>query len=380
MSLFRSEPVLRYQLILQSESAYQCVAELGEIEAVQFMDSNPEVSAFQRKFVAEVKRCEEIERILRYIKREAVKDGLVPTEPSEDPSAPNPRVISELETQLQQDEKNLSDLTTNYHALKKSQSELTELKHVLNYANQVLKESGGDFQQNGTTAHANQDQDASSSSMKFNVVAGVTETHKLVSFERILWRISKGNIFLKHTDITDEDFVNPVTGDKLFKSMFLLFFQGEELKIRVKKVCEGYHASVYPCPDTSRERYEMLAGVEERLKDLDRVLNQTNDHRIGFLNGKIPYLNLWTIQARKMKATYHCLNMFNFDVTQKAMVAECWMPMYDIPQIKEVLERAAREAGSTLAPILNEIAVDEMPPTYNRVNKYTAGYQVNFAL
>ena len=29
MSLFRSEPVLRCQLILQSEAAYQCVAELG---------------------------------------------------------------------------------------------------------------------------------------------------------------------------------------------------------------------------------------------------------------------------------------------------------------------------------------------------------------
>ena len=78
MSLFRSEPVLRYQLILQSEAAYQCVAELGEIEAVQFLDSNPDMSAFQRKYVAEVKRCEELERILRYIKREAIKEGIIP--------------------------------------------------------------------------------------------------------------------------------------------------------------------------------------------------------------------------------------------------------------------------------------------------------------
>ena len=77
MSLFRSEPVVRYQLILQSEAAYQCIAELGEIEAVQFLDSNPELSAFQRKFVAEVKRCDELERILRYIKQEAIKDEII---------------------------------------------------------------------------------------------------------------------------------------------------------------------------------------------------------------------------------------------------------------------------------------------------------------
>ena len=81
MTLFRSEPVLRYQLILQSEAAYQCVAELGEIEAVQFLDSNPELSAFQRKFVAEIKRCEELERILRYIKGQAIQDGLVLPDP-----------------------------------------------------------------------------------------------------------------------------------------------------------------------------------------------------------------------------------------------------------------------------------------------------------
>jgi V-type H+-transporting ATPase subunit a len=73
--------VLRYQLILQSEAAYQCVAKLGEIEAVQFLDSNPEMSAFQRKYVAEIKRCDELERILRYIKREAIKEGIIPVDP-----------------------------------------------------------------------------------------------------------------------------------------------------------------------------------------------------------------------------------------------------------------------------------------------------------
>ena len=37
---------------------------------VQFVDLNPEVSSFQRQFVSEVKRCEEMERKLRYIESE----------------------------------------------------------------------------------------------------------------------------------------------------------------------------------------------------------------------------------------------------------------------------------------------------------------------
>ena len=49
------------------------------------------------------------------------------------------RAISELEADLQQSEKTLSDLTTNFNALRKSEMELTELKHVLTFADQFLK-------------------------------------------------------------------------------------------------------------------------------------------------------------------------------------------------------------------------------------------------
>ena len=81
--LFRSEPVSRCQLILQSEAAYNCVNELGELGLVQFVDLNPDVSGFQRKFVNEVKRCEEMERKLRYLQREAMRDDITIDELSE---------------------------------------------------------------------------------------------------------------------------------------------------------------------------------------------------------------------------------------------------------------------------------------------------------
>ena len=53
-SLFRSEEMALCQLFLQSEAAYGCVSELGELGLVQFRDLNPETNAFQRKFVNEV--------------------------------------------------------------------------------------------------------------------------------------------------------------------------------------------------------------------------------------------------------------------------------------------------------------------------------------
>ena len=50
---------------------------------LQFVDLNPDVSGFQRKFVNEVKRCEEMERKLRYLQREAMRDDIAIDELSE---------------------------------------------------------------------------------------------------------------------------------------------------------------------------------------------------------------------------------------------------------------------------------------------------------
>uniref|UniRef100_A0A8C1JPR5 V-type proton ATPase subunit a n=1 Tax=Cyprinus carpio TaxID=7962 RepID=A0A8C1JPR5_CYPCA len=61
---FRSEEMCLAQLFLQSGSAYDCISELGEMGLVEFRDLNPSVSSFQRRFVSEIKRCEEMERIL----------------------------------------------------------------------------------------------------------------------------------------------------------------------------------------------------------------------------------------------------------------------------------------------------------------------------
>ena len=56
-------------------------------------------------------------------------------------------------------------------------------------------------------------------------------------------------------------------------------YLGEQLKSRVKKICEGFRATLYPCPDQAADRREMAVGVMQRLEDLNTVLGQTNDHR-----------------------------------------------------------------------------------------------------
>ncbi len=36
---------------------------------------------------------------------------------------------------------------------------------------------------------------------------------------------------------------------------------------------------------------------------------------------------------------YHILNMFNLDVTQRCLIAECWCPVDSLEQIQAALNR-----------------------------------------
>lgn len=58
---------------------------------------NLDVNAFQRKFVNEVRRCDEMERKLRYIETELKKDNIHIPDVQEIPRAPAPREIIDLE-------------------------------------------------------------------------------------------------------------------------------------------------------------------------------------------------------------------------------------------------------------------------------------------
>lgn len=164
-------------------------------------------------------------------------------------------------------------------------------------------------------------------------------------------------------------------GDNVYKSVFIIFFQGDQLKTRVKKICEGFRATLYPCPEAPADRREMAMGVMTRIEDLNTVLGQTQDHRHRVLVAAAKNLKNWFVKVRKIKAIYHTLNLFNLDVTQKCLIAECWVPVLDIETIQIALRRGTERSGSSVPPILNRMETFEDPPTYNRTNKFTHAFQ-----
>ena len=134
-TLFRSENMELVQMILNAEASYLCIAELGELGILQFRDLNTSVNSFEKKFVRDVRRCEEMERQIRFVNGELNKCNIntwdTTSSTGEIPDAPIPKDMANLEETLHSIEAELKEINANHEKLTENFLELAEVKHVL---------------------------------------------------------------------------------------------------------------------------------------------------------------------------------------------------------------------------------------------------------
>uniref|UniRef100_A0A8C8J4V5 V-type proton ATPase subunit a n=1 Tax=Oncorhynchus tshawytscha TaxID=74940 RepID=A0A8C8J4V5_ONCTS len=347
-SFFRSEEMCLVQLFFQTESAHNCINELGHLGLVQFKDLNPGTVAFQRRFVKEVKKCEEMERILRFLENEVVKSNIpIPADFTSE-TIPVPRDVLDLESRFDKLEQELKEINSNRDTLRQNFTQLMEINHLLKVFDAFLFYPHDRF------------------------VAGVIKHERFPAFEKILWRLFHGNFVLRHAEIKphEEENMDPVK-----KDVFVVFVQGDQIRGKIRKLCDGFHASMYPCPNNAYARKEMRTNVNTRIEDLRLVLKRTEEFRETTLTAAAANLQEWASKVKKMKAIYYTLNLCNIDITQKLIVAEIWCPVSDLNSVHTALIHGSEQSGSSLSPVVNRIQTQQTPPTFNRVTSFTSGFQ-----
>ncbi|XP_028852145.1 V-type proton ATPase 116 kDa subunit a [Denticeps clupeoides] len=381
-SLFRGEEMCLAQLFLQSGSAYDCISELGELGLVEFRDLNPTVNSFQRKFVTEIKRCEEMERILGYLLREIKKSDIPLPEGEVNPVAPLPKHVMVIMEQLQRLESELSEVTRNKEKLQKNLLELTEYTHMLQITRNFVQHS---TERETRQTHYEEFPFLEKDSMmdytsmqrlgaKLGFISGLIQQVKIEAFERMLWRVCKGYTILSYAEI-NECLQNPDTGEVTRSVVFLISYWGDQIGQKVKKICDCYHCHLYPYPSSNEERTDVVNGLRSRIQDLHTVLHRTEDYLRQVLNKASESVYTWVIQVKKMKAIYHILNLCSFDVTNKCLIAEVWCPVNDLSVLRKALEDCSRKSGATVPSFVNRIPSSDIPPTLIRTNKFTSGFQ-----
>ena len=78
----------------------------------------------------------------------------------------------------------------------------------------------------------------------------------------------------------------------------------------------------------------------QRLEDLQIVLYNTGANRRAELQTIGESLASWQDVVAKEKLIYETLNLLNYDVRRKTLIAEGWCPTRDIAQIQLALRHA----------------------------------------
>jgi V-type H+-transporting ATPase subunit a len=303
-------------------------------------------------------------------------------------ASPSTSEIDELAERSQKLEQRVSALNESYETLKKREGDLTEWRWVLREAGSFFDRAHGnveeirastdnddapllsDIEQNQGSADA----DRSFSGMNIGFVAGVIARDRVASFERILWRTLRGNLYMNQSEIP-EPLIDPSNNEAINKNVFVIFAHGKEILNKIRKISESMGADVYNVDENSDLRRDQIHEVNNRLEDVQNVLQNTQATLQAELNQISQSLSAWMILVAKEKAVYNALNNFSYDSARRTLIAEAWVPTNDLPRIRTTLQEVTNRAGLSVPSIINKIQTNKTPPTYLKTNKFTEGFQ-----
>jgi len=374
-----------------------------------FLQLNPDLTPFQRRYVSYVKRCDELERKLRFFSNEIEKFELE-MQPAGSIDAflrvssampgnsgakqSGAQLLETLEVELEGYESQLRELNSYSEKLTTEYNEKVELQEVLEKARrffmtdaprlavselttggtrdsapQVAPNQAGLLDSESNTTRPNLD-------MRFSSITGVVATEEKNRFERMIFRATRGNCYVRFAPIK-QPITDPETGALLEKSVFIIFYKSESIEVKLKKICDAFSAHRYSLPDMddapSVDR--MLTENAQELVDSRTVLLKNQDTRYRLCQMLAKHTERWTWIVLREKAVYHTLNMFKADVSGM-LRGEGWVVAESVNAVRESVNKAHANMDMAMPSLVDHVPQPwPTPPTHFQTNKFTYGYQ-----
>jgi len=378
------------------------VTELGRLGTVQLTDLNSSVGAFQRRYVAEISRIDVMERRLRYMDEQLKKHDVVPQPPprsealldalaqraaeGQSPAA----LLADMEVLLEEKERELRTLAGYAASITQDYNTKVEFKHVLDKTRGFAREdpniprgaepapTAGDAEVQPPQPRAGvQDTDLT---IRFRFVAGTILQEDRLPFERMIFRVTRGNSYMRFTEI-DEVIVDPSTNQQVQKNVFIIFYQAQYIQDKLHHVCQAFNATLYAIPnmDSSSEVSALLEQTNVDIQERALIARKNKVDLMRLLSDLARHIKTWTLTLKKEKATYHSLNLMMADVSG-VLRAEGWVIASQLDQVAATVSRVHRRTSSRSLPnwvtVVPEDQRPPKPPTYFPTNRFTEVYQI----
>ncbi|KAL6941801.1 hypothetical protein ACO0RG_002939 [Hanseniaspora osmophila] len=422
-AMFRSAEMSLVEMFIPYEIARAVAYKLGDLGLIQFRDLNTKIRAFQRHFVDDIKKLDNIERQYQYFLTLLDQYGIdlhdLHLDPAYDDqfngsdgtlhfsSVPNAGDIDELANTANVLENKLVEMVDGLKNLKSQKNELEQNRAVLHKGDEFfssLAAGSSGFDLSG----------ADSNGGSSNFVTGCLPRDKIGVVEQILWRVLRGNLYFHSMEIEQPSY-DSKTDSFVAKNFFIIYTHGEVIMNRVYKVIESLDGNIYPVPSVSLERSLNLQKINNQLTDLNILLENTKSLLIQELTLVSTTLNHSYETVVKEKQVYTVMNLWQYDAENSGttLVAEGWVPTDEIEYLTNVLisggsgnvsddgrtfssfsndvtPGSSSSSGNTNTNanvnsstshnpqsniIVNVISTNKTPPTFHRTNKFTQAFQ-----
>lgn len=394
------------QLYISMEIARDVVFMLGDMGAIHFRDFNNEVSTFQRSFVQEIRRFDNVERQLRFLEQVVSEQSLKikaynamdsfrahshqPNATGEPPSdyvlplslnrVPPAAEVSNLVELIDSYESSVRAMDSSKKELQQRFDSLVEHRHVLNGSRKFFEmgnvteglrnsmEEDDLLMEEQALEEGHFGEDLYALTATMNFVVGTIPREKYPILEKILWRSLRGNLYINHVPIEET-----VNGE--LKDIFIVFTHGESLVQKVKRTAQALDGSLYTVNPHYDIYQEEVSVVNGKISDLHHVLDRTQERLVLELSEVCAQIERWKVCVLKEKHIYITMNNFNYDSTRRCLIAEGWIPKTDIDELKTNLREVTALSGSEVNSVVNELNTNRVPPTYHKTNKFTDAFQ-----
>lgn len=343
-----------------------------------------------------MRRLDEMDRRVQFLQAQLEREAMAarPLESalalwSTDDVARAPMVREELVRRLAEHEERVQQMNQSHDALQKRLLELEEAKHVLRETEVFFQQAEAAAAAPGGDVRVSIDEDVAplldpaetrrsaahaASAIDVEFVAGTVERSQMATLERVLWRALRGNLFMNYAEI-ETGFEDPAREEPVLKNVFVIFAHGATVLAKIRKICEAMGGTLYPVESDASQRAAHLHDVLERIEDHENILYSTSAARRAELVQVAESITAWQELVRREKLVFGTMNLFQTDANAKTMVAEGWVPTNEIPSVQLALRRATEHTGAHVSSVLQTMRTKETPPTYQRTNKLTEGFQ-----